>query len=214
MAQKNYYQILGVSRTATAEEIKKAYRKLALEHHPDRAGKEAEARFKEVNEAYQALSDPQKRANYDQFGSSEGPAGFGGFGGGRDGFSGSINVEDLFGGGFGGGGARSGFGFGNISDLFQDVMGQAMSQVQLEVGMKVTDLLLGKTLQLKGPDGDALELKIPPATPPGTTFQFRGKGGQHRRGRGDLFITVRLEWPRKLTKDQEQALEELQRSGL
>ena len=210
---KDYYQILGVSKSATAEEIKKAYRKLALEHHPDRAGKEAEGKFKEVNEAYQVLSDREKRANYDQFGSAEGPAGFGGFGSGRGGFSGSINVEDLFGGGFGGG-RSSGFGFGSISDLFQDAMGQAMSQVQLEVGVKLTDLLLGKTLDLKGPEGDTLELKIPPATAPGTTFQFRGKGGAYRRGRGDLFITVRLDWPRRLTKDQERLLEELQKNGL
>lgn len=208
---KDYYQTLGVARTASAEEIKKAYRKLALEHHPDRAGQDAEAKFKEVNEAYQVLSDPPKRANYDQFGRAEGTAGFGGFGSSRSGFGGSVDIDDLFG-GFGS--SRSGFGFGNLSDLFENVMGQAMSQVQLEVGVKLTDLLLGKTLQLQGPDGDQLELKIPPATPPGTTFQFRGKGSQHRRGRGDLFITVRLEWPRKLTREQEQAVADLQKTGL
>ena len=206
---KDYYATLGVARTAGPEEIKKAYRKLALEHHPDRVGTGTEAKFKEVNEAYQVLSDPKKRANYDQFGSAEGPAA--GFGGG--GFGGSVNVDDLFS-GFGGGGRRSGFGFGNLSDLFEDVMGQAMSQVQVEVAVHLTDLLLGNTLKLKSPDGQEIDLKIPPGTQPGTTFRFPGQGSQHRRGRGDLFLTVRLDFPRRLTKDQQRILEELRTSGL
>lgn len=210
---KDYYTILGVARSANAEEIKKAYRKLALEHHPDRAGKEAEAKFKEVNEAYQVLSDPKKRANYDQFGSAEGPAGFGGFGGGASGFGATIDLGDLFG-GSGTRGSRSGFGFGNLGDLFEEVMGSAIAQMQVEVGVPLTDLLLGATRRFRTPTGDDLELKIPAATTPGTTFRFPGKGGNHRRGRGDLFVTLRLEWPRRLTKDQERLLAELQKTGL
>jgi DnaJ-class molecular chaperone len=89
MANEDFYKILGASKSATADEIKKAYRKLALQYHPDRnKGKEAEEKFKEVNKAYEVLSDPQKRQTYDQFGSAAfeqgGPAGqgpFGGFGG-------------------------------------------------------------------------------------------------------------------------------------
>ena len=95
MANNDYYQILGVSKTASEAEIKKAYRKLALQYHPDRnKGKEAEEKFKEVNKAYEVLSDTQKRQTYDQFGaaafeqggpSGQGPFGaggpFGGFGG-------------------------------------------------------------------------------------------------------------------------------------
>lgn len=71
---KNYYDILGVSKTATESEIKKAYKKKALEYHPDRnkGDKHAETKFKEVNEAYQTLSDTTKKQNYDQFGSAEG----------------------------------------------------------------------------------------------------------------------------------------------
>ncbi len=124
MAEKrDYYEILGVSKTATDDEIKKAYRKAAMKHHPDRGGgKEAEEKFKEANEAYQILSDAQKRKQYDQFGHSgpfgagNGPSGagagyqqYGGFNGG--GFN--VNMDDLGGFGdifetfFGGGGGRS-----------------------------------------------------------------------------------------------------------
>src|SRR5260370_33180363 len=82
---KDYYQILGISRVATEEEIKKAYRKLAHQHHPDKAGGD-EKKFKEINEAYQVLSDRAKRANYDRFGSAEpGAAGFNWQGGFRQG---------------------------------------------------------------------------------------------------------------------------------
>ena len=116
--KKDYYELLGVSRDASADEIKKAYRKQALKYHPDRnpGDKEAEEHFKEVAEAYDVLSDPDKKSRYDQFGHSgvDGAGGFGGFGGG-----GGFTVDDIFsrfgdifGGGFGdyfgGGGAGSG----------------------------------------------------------------------------------------------------------
>jgi molecular chaperone DnaJ len=74
LAKRDYYEILGLNKDATTEEIKKAYRKLALKYHPDRnsSNKEAEKKFKEINEANQILSDPEKRSKYDQFGSAEG----------------------------------------------------------------------------------------------------------------------------------------------
>src|SRR5438034_6381499 len=77
---RDYYEVLGVSRTATADEIKRAYRKLARQHHPDRnpGDKQAEAKFKEVQEAFDTLSDKEKRAQYDRFGFQP-PGGFGGF---------------------------------------------------------------------------------------------------------------------------------------
>ena len=120
MAQKrDYYEVLGISKTASEDEIKKAYRKIAIKYHPDRnpGDKEAEEKFKEAAEAYNVLHDPQKRQQYDQFGFN-GPMG-GGFGGGFDGFGGaSMNMDDIFsmfgdifgGHGFGGGfgGARGG----------------------------------------------------------------------------------------------------------
>lgn len=120
---KDYYQILGVQRAASEEEIKKAYRKLAHQYHPDKKGGD-EAKFKEINEAYQVLSDKNRRAQYDRFGSAEPFPGAGAAGGwqnvnwsdfqnGFGGFGQSVNMDDLgdifetfFGGGFGGGTTR------------------------------------------------------------------------------------------------------------
>ena len=103
---RDYYEILGVDRNASDEEIKKAFRRLALKYHPDRnAGdREAEEKFKEINEAYSCLSDPEKRANYDRFGTAEGVGTGAGFGG----FSGAFGdvFEEFFGDFFGFGGQR------------------------------------------------------------------------------------------------------------
>ncbi len=107
MSKRDYYEVLGVDRSAGAEEIKKAYRKIAFENHPDRNpdNKEAEARFKEAAEAYDVLRDNEKRAHYDRFGHSGFGAGFGGFSN-EDIFSQFGDIfENLF--GFGGGGSRS-----------------------------------------------------------------------------------------------------------
>ncbi len=119
MAKKDYYEVLGVSKSATADELKKAYRKLAVKYHPDRNpdSKEAEEKFKEAAEAYDVLSDPQKRAKYDQYGHAafDGSAGAGGgyYGGGMNMDDIFRQFGDIFGGfGFGGGGfsSRSGGG--------------------------------------------------------------------------------------------------------
>lgn len=116
MSKRDYYEILGVSRTASDAEIKTAYRKLAIQHHPDKNpdNKEAEDKFKEAAEAYSVLSDQQKRASYDRFGHAGVGSGAGsGFGGGQGaGFSNIEDIFDLFGFGdvFGGGGGRGGRG--------------------------------------------------------------------------------------------------------
>jgi molecular chaperone DnaJ len=116
MSKKDYYEVLGVNRDASEDDLKKAYRKLAMKHHPDRNpdNPKAEEHFKEAKEAYETLSDPQKRAAYDQYGHAAfeaggmgGGGGFGGFGGGAGGFDFSDIFGDIFGGGRGGAGQRS-----------------------------------------------------------------------------------------------------------
>ena len=114
MAKRDYYEILEITKSASAEEIKKAYRKMAIKFHPDKnpGDKEAEEKFKEAAEAYEVLSDDNKKARYDQYGhAGVGGAAGGGYGGG--GFGGDMNMEDIFsqfgdifGGGFGGGGGQ------------------------------------------------------------------------------------------------------------
>lgn len=108
MPKKDFYEVLGVEKGANDAEIKKAFRKLALKYHPDKnaGNKEAEERFKEINEAYQVLSDPQKRAQYDQFGTADFNGGGAGFSGFEDFDLGDI-FESFFGGGFGGFGGSS-----------------------------------------------------------------------------------------------------------
>ena len=114
MAEKrDYYEVLGVDRNASSEEIKKAYKKMAIKYHPDKnpGNKEAEEKFKEAAEAYAVLSDADKKAKYDRFGHAgvdgAGPDFSGGFG--------NLNdiLNDLFGGGFGGGGFGGSFGGGS-----------------------------------------------------------------------------------------------------
>src|ERR687889_318228 len=112
MAKRDYYEVLGVGREATEEDLKKAYRRLAMKYHPDRnpGDKEAEARFKEVNEAYDVLKDGEKRAAYDRFGHAafdNGAGGGGGPGGAGSPFGGFEDIfEEMFGRFGGGGGGR------------------------------------------------------------------------------------------------------------
>ena len=114
MAKRDYYEVLGVSKSADDAEIKKAYRKMALKYHPDKNpdNPEAEKQFKEAAEAYEVLSDSNKRARYDQFGHDGMKGGFGGGGGGMNMDDIFSQFGDIFGGAFGGGGGFGGFGGG------------------------------------------------------------------------------------------------------
>lgn len=194
MSSKDYYQTLGVARSASPDEIKRAYRKLAHRYHPDKAGKENEAKFKEINEAYQVLSDPGRRQQYDQFGSASGPGGgFGGF-------------EDLFRQSTGGAGA----GFGS---MFDELFGSAFAQVQVQVEIRLTQALLGDKIEFSM-EGQRISLEIPVGTQDGDSFRFPGKGGAYRGGRGDLIVTVRVKMPRRLSSEQKRILEQLRQAGL
>ncbi len=113
MSQKDYYKILGVEKNASVDEIKKAFKKLAMQYHPDRPGGN-EAKFKEINEAYQVLSDQQKRQRYDQFGSDFEQQG---------GFGGGMNWEDVMNAFRGGGQAGFNGDFGGFGDIFGDLFG-------------------------------------------------------------------------------------------
>lgn len=192
----DYYTTLGVSNTASAEEIKRAYRKLALEHHPDRGGGEAE-KFKQINEAYQVLSNVEKRARYDRFGA----AGVGSTAQNQQGspFGGGFRPEDF--------GDIGGFG-GGIGDIFSDFFSQAFSTIQAEVQLSPSQAVLGDQLNLNI-DGDTVQLNIPPGTQPGQQFVLRGKGGRHQRGRGDLIISARITIPNKLSKEEKRLWEQL-----
>jgi len=121
---RDYYEILGVAKSASADEVKRAYRKLAQEFHPDKGG-DAE-KFKEINEAYQVLSDPQKRAQYDRFGANFEQAraggGFSGFNGFRD-FSSYADAFDFF-----NRDRDQEFNFGNLGDIFEEVFGGVASR--------------------------------------------------------------------------------------
>jgi len=146
MSKRDYYEVLEVSKSASADEIKKAYRKMAIKYHPDKnpGDKDAEDKFKEAAEAYEVLSDDNKKARYDQYGHA-GVGGAGGFGGG--GFGGGMNMEDIFSqfGDIFGGGGFGGFGGGGGR---QQVKG---SNLRIRIKLNLEEMVNGtqKTLKVK-----------------------------------------------------------------
>lgn len=166
MQKKDYYEILGIEKDASPDEIKKAYRKLALKYHPDRnsSNKEAEKKFKEINEAYQALSDPEKRARYDQFGSADGVGGF--------------DFRD-----FQGRGSADFGDFGNFSDIFDSFFGtgagrqgnsrRAQKGANLRYNLKVSfkDAAFGKETKIEIPVWENCPRCKGSGAEPGTTAE-------------------------------------------
>ena len=218
MADRDFYKILGISRDASPEEIKKAYRQLAKELHPDRNpdDEESEERFKDVSGAYTVLSDEEKKKLYDEFGEvglREGfdpeayhaaTQGVGGFGGG-----GGFNFSDIFGGAVRG---AEGFGGGhqgpfrvNLEDVFGGAAGGAYVQVprpgpdlESEVTIDFRDAVLGctKELSLRSSDGSerTLKVRIPSGVKNDGKIRLRGQGGHGVNGgpSGDLVLRVKV----------------------
>lgn len=209
MASKSdYYSILGVSKTSSPEEIKKAYRNKALEWHPDKhqgSDKvEAEKKFKEVNEAYQVLSDPQKKQMYDQVGHSafengggnSAAGGFGGFGG-QSPFGGTWNVRTS------GGGDFSGFDFGDPFDIFEQFFGggsgfrQAKRIPKYSIRIDFMDAVKGVEKEVSV-DGKKRVIKIPAGVGNGSQIQFNdfvlvvdiGPHKTFERNGHDIYVTV------------------------
>lgn len=193
MAYKDYYATLGVSKNASEDEIKKAFKKLARKYHPD-VNKDpgAEEKFKEINEAYTVLSDPEKRQFYDRYGSEAGSAGWQGPPPGGT-WTGNIpgggDFSDFFQQLFGNLGGRGGS--GGFSDLFGNVGRVRTPQrqdVEAELSLSLEDAYHGgeKILTI---DGERLSMRIPAGVRDGQRIRLAGKG----RNGGDLYLTVRLE---------------------
>ena len=191
MDQHDYYKTLGVERTASAEDIKKAYRNLARKYHPDRnpGDKEAETRFKRINEAYEVLSDAEKRANYDRLGSH-----YQQFGGGAGGF----NWAD-----YNTGGPRYDFGEGGFSDFFASIFGgrnrsetykQPIKGRDLEQPIEITleEAYNGTERILSRGNNRRRTIRIPPGAREGTRIRLAGEGepGFANGQPGDLYLVV------------------------
>ncbi len=168
--KRDFYEILGVPKNASEEEIKKAYRKLAMKHHPDRnqgdAAKDAEVKFKEAKEAYEMLSDAQKRAAYDQHGHAGVDPNMGGFRGGpgAEGFGGFAEAfGDIFGDIFGGQGGRRGGGGGQ----------QVYRGSDLSYAMEITleEAAQGKETQIRIPSWDDCDTCKGTGAKPGTSVK-------------------------------------------
>ncbi len=190
MEYKDYYQILGVGRQADEKEIKRVYRQLALKYHPDK-NPGSEEKFKEINEAYEVLGDPEKRAKYDRLGSSyrawERAGGPGGFDwsqwvGGRPGAT-QVQVDDLFGGGF--------------SDFFDGVFGLGGQRqrrgrnLEQPIAISLAEAYRGTTRTYQR-NGRRLEVEIPAGARSGTRIRLAGAGEGDPGRTGDLYLKVQV----------------------
>lgn len=217
MAKRDYYEVLGIKKGADEKEIKSAYRKLAKKYHPDTnpGNADAEQRFKEVTEAYNVLSDTEKRKLYDQFGFAAFEEGMGAAGGGYSGQS--AYSGQSFRGGFGGNGGYQEFHFegGGMDDIFGDLFGDMFhGQFGAGAGGKksefrsrgqdvVADITVGfeeaafgcdKIIQLNGNTVQSLKVHIPAGIDEGQSVRLKGKGraGRNGGGAGDLLLKVHI----------------------
>jgi curved DNA-binding protein len=185
---KSLYETLGVSENASADEIKKAYRKLARKYHPDiNKEPDAQEKFKEINAAYEVLSDPEKKAKYDQFGDQMfGGQNFHDFARGQ---GAEVDLDEILRAMFGGGGfgsSRGGFsGFGGMGGFgMPDLDTHASITIPFMVALK------GGKHQISTAEGEQFDIKIPAGIKSGETLRVRGKGRSYQGQRGDLLIKV------------------------
>lgn len=219
--KKDYYEILGVNKSASKDEIKKAFYKLAHKHHPDKKGGD-EKKFKEANEAYQVLSDDAKRSKYDQYG-----AGFenmqGGFGGAQQGGFGGFSGFDFS--GFGQNGA-GGMEF-DLNDIFSEFFGGGSRSggfykrtprgrdMETELNISLTDSILGTEKKIIIGGKKEVKIKIPAGIMNGQTLKMTGYGEEIKNGKsGDLYIRIKVKTPSKLSKKAKELLEELKKEGI
>lgn len=210
MSKRDYYEVLGVQKGASDDEIKKAFRKLAIKYHPDKnpGDKEAEEKFKEANEAYSVLSDKTKRSRYDQFGH----AGVGGDGGGNP-----------FGGGFGGFGGNGqsfnfDFGGGGFEDIINAMFGgggfraaRRGRDYRTSITIDFEEAIFGVTKTISV-EGEQIKLKVPAGIYDGQSIRLGGKGGEAPSAdgqRGDLYVEVRVRAHKTLTREGELVLSEV-----
>jgi len=207
---RDLYAILGVPKSADEDAIKKAYRKLAVKHHPDKSpGKASESKFKEINQAYDVLGDATKRSLYDEFGETSLQQGFdperaramrdfqtrgggGGFqgGGGFPGGGQTIDFEELFG--------RSG-GMGGLGDLFGQATGgrpgarraRKGQDIESPITIDFAAAVKGTELHLETEGGESLSVRIPPGADQGNRLRVPGQGGPGTP-RGDLFLVIHV----------------------
>ncbi|HSF81167.1 MAG TPA: J domain-containing protein [Anaerolineales bacterium] len=210
MDYKDYYKILGVDRKAGEEEIKRAYRKLAMKYHPDRNpdDKHAEEKFKEINEAHQVLSDPQKRARYDQLGDSYHRWQQ------RGGSPGNFNWDEWVARAPGGGNVRVevggledlfGAGLGDFSEFFRSIFGgmsdrgapvsgrrqAAVPSYQHEVTISLAEAFHGTTRRIEI-EGRRLEVKIPRGARTGTKIRVSDAYSYSNGRKGDLYLLIQV----------------------
>lgn len=222
---KDYYKILGISKTAGEAEIKKAFKAAARKYHPDLHPESQKAamteKFKDINEAYEVLSDKQKRAVYDQVGSGEyqNYARGGGHqqhGGARSYGGGNPRGEGPFGGGGGGFNFHStgGFDAGDFSDFFQSIFGGMCGggrrgnpfagfgggqqhggeslDSEANLSLDLQEAYKGGLVSLTLPNGRSTQVKLPPRIADGAKIKLKGLGNKTRGGAGDLFINIKI----------------------
>lgn len=199
---KDYYKALGVEKNASAEEIKKAYRKLAVKFHPDKnpGNKQAEERFKDINVANDVLSDPEKRKKYDQFGENwnsyqTSPGGGGGPRGPQGGRPQNMTEEEF----------QTHFGGGGYGDIFENIFGNARGKkgrgkaayagddLRAELSISFEDAYQGGS-RIFSIGGQSLNIKLKPGIADGQVLKLKGKGSPGINGgpAGDLYLEIRV----------------------